>query len=239
MTRYRSAMAILGPTTSGKTAVAYELARQIGVGEVVNLDKIACFKKFPLSSGVSDALEEKGVKRHLYEILEPDQEVIPAETYIGMVRSECAKILAGGGLPIIEGGSTTYVPALLEANEKARFCAPIIGLRPPAGFDIREKIAKRVAAAIESGLIDEVREGLKKYRNSYVMNDTYAIIPIVRYLDGRTGLDAAREEIVDRFLGYAHRQLEFFMRFPGIVWLEHKPSELAETITKIVVLLKD
>ena len=236
---YRTAMAIIGPTTSGKTAVAYELARQTGAGEVVNLDKIACFKNFPLSSGVSDALEEKGVKRHLYEILEPDQEVIPAETYIGMVRSECAKILAGGGLPIIEGGSTTYVPALLEANEKARFCAPIIGLRPPAGFDIREKIAKRVAAAIESGLIDEVREGLKKYRHSYVMNDTYAIIPIVRYLDGRISLDAAQEEIADRFLAYAHRQMEFFGRFPEIVWLEHKPSELAETITKIVALLKD
>ncbi|MBI2036816.1 MAG: hypothetical protein HYT14_00440 [Candidatus Liptonbacteria bacterium] len=238
MTRYRSAMAIIGPTTSGKTAVAYELARRIGGGEVVNLDKIACFKNFPLSSGVSDALEEKGVKRHLYEILEPDQEVIPAETYIGMVRSECAQIIAGGGLPIIEGGSTTYVPALFEANEQVPFCAPIIGLRPPAEFDIREKIARRVVAAIESGLVDEVREGLKKYRSSFVMNDTYAIIPIVRYLDGRIGLDAAREEIVDRFTNYAHRQMEFFGRFPGIVWLEHKPSELTETVAKIAALLK-
>src|SRR3989344_3752226 len=90
-----NAIAIIGPNGVGKTAVAFEIARRIG-GEVINLDKIYTFKGFNVSSGLSDTLKQKGVKRHLYEILEPDQKIIPPEDYAKMVYATCTQIIFQG-----------------------------------------------------------------------------------------------------------------------------------------------
>jgi tRNA A37 N6-isopentenylltransferase MiaA len=50
---------ITGLTGSGKTQIAFELARKIN-GEVINLDRTFTWKYFPLSSGMSDVKEQKG-----------------------------------------------------------------------------------------------------------------------------------------------------------------------------------
>lgn len=236
--KYNSALAIIGPTGVGKTAVAFELARRVGVGEVINLDKMFLYRHFPIASGLSDALKETGVNRNLYKLLEPDEDPIPAGEYIGMVRNTCAKILSGGGLPIIEGGSTTYAPALLEANLENKFCDPVIGLRFPAGFDLKEKINKRIEAALREGLIDEVKEGLKKYRHTLIMSDAHSIVPLVRYLDGEIDLDQAKEGILDRCLKYAERQMEVLMQYPQITWLDYDPALLSQTVEKILAKIK-
>ena len=79
------AITIIGPNGVGQTAIAFELARRLG-GEVINLDKIYLFKYFPISSGLSDTLREKDIQIHLYELLEPDQDIIPGNVYAEMVR---------------------------------------------------------------------------------------------------------------------------------------------------------
>lgn len=234
--KYNSAIAIVGPTGSGKTAVAFEFARRVGIGEVVNLDKMCLFKHFPISSGLVDVLKEKGVSRHLYELLEPDEEIIPVATYIEMVRKACAQILSGGGLPIIEGGPTTYVPGLLEANKKAEFCKPV-GLRPSTGFNLREAFVQRLDAALREGLIDEVKVNLNKYRNTLVMTDAHSVVPLVHYLDGEIDLAEAKEEIVNRALKYAQRQMEIFKPYPEIAWLNYESSRLSQTVEKILTLI--
>ena len=237
--RYRTAIAIIGSTTSGKTKVAFELARRAGTGEVVNLDKMGCYKHFPISTGAADALSERDTKKHLYKILEPNQEIIPAETFIEMVRKECTQILSGGGWPIIEGGSTAYCPALLVANRQVEFCKPIIGLRPPPGFDLREKISERLAAAITHGLIDEIREGMSKYERVALLPDTPTIIQIIRYIEGRINLEEAREEIISYFLNYARKQTEILSLYPEIIWMEHEPRYLSQTVEKIKALASE
>ncbi|MDO8558602.1 MAG: isopentenyl transferase family protein [bacterium] len=235
--KYNAAIVIIGPTGVGKTAVAFELARRAGNGEVINLDTTFLFRHFPIGTGLADALKEKGVKKHLYELLEPDEAVIPAATYAGMVRDTCAKILLGEGLPIIEGGSTTFFPALFDLNSEAKFCQSLIGLTPAPGFDLKENIIRRVNAMLEKGLLDEIREGLKKYRDSFIMKTAYCTTPLVPYLEGSVTLEQAKEKIVQGCLVYAERQLNVFRQYFGITWLEHEPAKLSQTVSKILSLM--
>src|SRR3972149_7497622 len=100
--KYQKARAIIGLTGVGKTDVALHLAKNIGVGEIVNMDKIFLFKHFRVSSGLVDVLKEKDIKKHLYELLEPTDEIIPVPEYIQMVQNTCLQILSNSGLPIIE-----------------------------------------------------------------------------------------------------------------------------------------
>src|SRR3989344_4646660 len=127
----KKTIAIVGPNGVGKTSVAFELARRLKNGEVINLDKMYLFKHFPISSGLSDTLKEGGVKRHFYELLEPEEDIIPPVKYAEMVMNKCSEIINNRGVPIIEGGSTTYFPSFYELNQHEKFCKTIIGLKSP------------------------------------------------------------------------------------------------------------
>lgn len=231
--KYSTALAIVGPTGSGKTKVAFELARRMG-GEVINIDKMYLFKHFPISTGLADTLAEKGVVRHLYEILEPDEEIISPDTYTTMIQNTAREILSRGALPIIEGCSTTYIPNFLESNGGAKFCTPIIGLRLGPSVDPKERTAKRVDIALQDGLLNEVQRGLEKYRNTLVMTTSHFIVPLVHHLDGLISMERAREEIINRCLDYADRQMKMLMQYREIMWIEHDPKDPYQTVEKIV-----
>ncbi len=132
----------------------------------------------------------------------------------------------------------TYGPSLLELNKSKNFCKPIIGLRFPKDFDIRGKFVSRVEAAFDEGLLDEVRNNISKYRNTLIMTDCHAVVPLVRYLDGNIDLDQAKKEIVVRCMIYADRQLALFEKYPEITWLEYDPLRLSIIIDQIQTLLR-
>lgn len=217
--KYSKATCIVGPTGSGKTEVAYKLARQAG-GEVINLDKAHIYKGFSISTGLTDVLQYKDIKKHLYLLLDPDEPIYPPGEYIKMVKDAVRDILSRNKLPIIEGGSTTYFPELYQENQKSNFISPIIGLLYPSGVNIKDKFRQRLEAAFQAGLLDEIKEALKKYRNTLLMTTGHAIIPLVKYLDGEINLDVAKEEILDRAMEYSRIQLECFKKYPDIIWKE-------------------
>lgn len=220
--RKRKAVTIIGPNGVGKTAVAFELARRMG-GEVVNLDKIYLYRGFPVSSGLSDTLEEKGVKKHLYQLLNPDQEIIPADEFVEMISNKCREIMDRNALPIIEGGSTTYFPVFHEMNKRTD-SSSIIGLRFPADLDVREKIKGRVESALDNGLLEEIKLNLQKYRDTLIMKDGHFVVPLVSYLDRNIDFETAKSKIIERCIKYADRQIKLFEDYSDIAWLEHDPS---------------
>ncbi|KKT42359.1 MAG: Adenylate isopentenyltransferase [Candidatus Giovannonibacteria bacterium GW2011_GWA2_44_13b] len=237
--KYYKAIAIIGPTCAGKTEVAVQIAKNTGLGEMVNMDKMFLFKHFRISSGLTDLFKENNIKKHLYELLEPDEEIIPPAEYIQMMQNTCSEILSNNRLPILEGGSTTYVPAFLEINTKKKFCWPVIGLRFSHQSDIRNIISQRLDAALKMGLLDETKENIKKYKNSLGILDGHAVVPLVRYFEWTIDLAAAKEEIITRCLNYIHKQMDVFTKYPGIIWLEHKPTRLSETVKKIKLILQE
>ena len=229
------AIAIIGPSGVGKTAVAFEVARRAD-GEIVNLDKIYTFKGFPISSGLADTLKEKRVKRHLYEFLEPNQEIISPIDYAKMIHVACLQISSKKKSFIIEGGSMTYFPSFYENNKKNHFCKIIVGLKFPTAFDIRKKMMQRIEAALKEGILEEVKEGMTKYKDSLIMNDAHFVVPLVKYLKEEISLDRAKEEIVDRCLEYVERQMALFNQYKEIIWIEHDPKLLTKTVEKILAL---
>jgi|GEM_PF-3162057 len=235
----QTAIATIGPTGSGKTDVAFELARTFGAGEVINLDKIYTYRGFSIGSGFSDTKKYSDVPKHLYELLEPDEPVIPPEKFISMVRETASDILFRGGVPILEGGSMTYVPELFRQNVGiAKFVHPIIGLCLSGGVDVAQKFRKRIDTAFQEGLLDEVQEGLKTYRNTLIMTDCHAIVPLVRHLDGEITLEIAKEEMLKRLLMYAEKQTALFRSHKEVMWIEHDSSNLLHTVERIRSMLK-
>ena len=82
--KYSKATVILGPTTTGKTEVALQVARQLD-GEVINGDKFYLFSKLDLLTGLSNQFREKEIPFHLYGILEPSAESLPLVDYLLLV----------------------------------------------------------------------------------------------------------------------------------------------------------
>jgi tRNA dimethylallyltransferase len=96
-----------------------------------------------------------------------------------------------------------------------------------------QRIEQRVEEMINAGLIDEV-ESLKKkgYDLSLAPLRTFGYKEIFQYLEGEMGLDEAKEKIKLNTRHYAKRQLTWFKKEEGIIWIDGGKSDLKEEILK-------
>ena len=65
-------LVVVGPTGSGKSALALELARTFG-GEVVNCDSVQVYKYLDIGTAKLSKREQEGVRHHLLDIVNPDE----------------------------------------------------------------------------------------------------------------------------------------------------------------------
>jgi len=104
-------VAIVGPTASGKSALAVRLALAFG-GEVINFDSVQVYRGFDIGSGKFSVEERQGVGHHLLDIAEPE-----VRFTAGDYRREALKVLedlrSRGKLPVMTGGTGLYLRALL------------------------------------------------------------------------------------------------------------------------------
>lgn len=107
-------MVIVGPTASGKTALAMALARRLG-GEIVCADSIQMFRKFYIGAAQPTEADRQAVDHHLFDILDADQ-AMDAATYGKMARKKVAEISQRGRLPLVVGGSGLYLRAFWQQN---------------------------------------------------------------------------------------------------------------------------
>lgn len=105
------ALAIIGPTAVGKTALSVALARSLG-GEVVSADSRQVYRGLDLGTGKITQDEMQGVPHHLIDVSDPKDQYTVHE-YVTEARRAMAEISARGKLPIVVGGTGLYVDALL------------------------------------------------------------------------------------------------------------------------------
>jgi tRNA dimethylallyltransferase len=105
-------VAVVGPTATGKTALAVALARRFG-GEVVNADSMQLYRGMDIGTAKPDLDERGGVPHHLMDLWHVREPASVAE-YRRLARAEIDRLRAAGVLPLLVGGSGLYVRAVLD-----------------------------------------------------------------------------------------------------------------------------
>ena len=124
---------VLGPTASGKSALAIALARRFA-GEIVSCDSVAVYRELDVGTAKPTPEERTLVPHHLLDVAELD-ELFTAGEYSRRARAAIAEIKMRGRLPIVVGGTGLYLRALLEGLFPG----------PQRSDELRERLRARAA----------------------------------------------------------------------------------------------
>ncbi len=102
---------IVGPTASGKSALAVKMAKKVG-GEVISADSRQVYKGLDIGTGKITKREMRGVRHHLLDVCSP-KKVFTAHDFVLLGRAAIADIHARGKVPIVCGGTGFYIDALV------------------------------------------------------------------------------------------------------------------------------
>ena len=116
---------IAGPTASGKTALAVELAKDLS-GEVVSCDSMQVYKRMDIGTAKPTFEEMQGIPHHMIDVAEPDED-FSVSRYCCLAAPIVDNIVARGKTAIIAGGTGLYMDSLIRGNAFAPF--PSTGVR--------------------------------------------------------------------------------------------------------------
>jgi tRNA dimethylallyltransferase len=108
----RPLVAVIGPTGSGKSDLALELAVEFQ-GEILNCDSLQIYRHFDIGTAKTRPGDRRGVTHHLIDIVEPD-EIFTAGEYARRATETLREISARNHLAVVAGGTGFYLRALLD-----------------------------------------------------------------------------------------------------------------------------
>ena len=120
-----SILCLAGPTASGKTALAVELAKDLN-GEVVSCDSMQVYRRMDIGTAKPSREEMQGIPHHMIDVAEPDED-FSVSRYCAMAAPIVDDIVARGKTAIIAGGTGLYMDSLIRGNDFAPF--PSTGIR--------------------------------------------------------------------------------------------------------------
>ena len=158
-------IAVAGPTASGKTALAVELAKKYN-GEVISADSRLVYKGFNIACAKPSMEERQGIPHYLIDIVEPEFDY-SAGNFYDDAKKAIDEILKKGKTPIVAGGTGLYFRVLLEhynlpraeADHKLReeldlqeredLLEELKVLDPPTFERLKEANKRRIVRALE------------------------------------------------------------------------------------------
>ena len=126
-------LCLAGPTASGKTAVALQLAQQLPL-EVISVDSALVYRGMDIGTAKPTAAERAQVPHHLIDILEPT-EAYSAARFVADATRLAAEVRARGRVPLLVGGTMLYFKALREG----------LDAMPPADAEVRRLLDEQAA----------------------------------------------------------------------------------------------
>lgn len=161
--------AVVGPTASGKSALALELARRHG-GEIISCDSMQIYKSMDIGTAKPTPEEMRLVPHHMIDVVEPTDSFSCAD-YVEMADAIVRDVVSRGKIPIFCGGTGLYLDSLLRGKNfedgltndslraelldyAARYGADALhdrlaSIDPESALAIHKNNVKRVARAIE------------------------------------------------------------------------------------------
>ena len=138
-------IAIMGPTASGKTGLALDIAAKVE-SEVISVDSALVYKGMDIGTAKPTQEEQAGVVHHLIDIIDPAQSYSVSQ-FVNDTNALIGDILARGKVPILAGGTMMYFNALING----------ISPLPKSDEKIRDEISQQAQRLGWSKLHDELR----------------------------------------------------------------------------------
>ena len=136
---------IAGPTASGKTALAVELAKELNA-EVVSCDSMYVYKRMNIGTAKPTVEEMQGIVHHMIDVAEPWED-FSVSKYCDMAAPIVDDIVARGKTAIIAGGTGLYMDSLIKGNEFA----------PVPATGVREQLEARAEKVGFDAMLEELR----------------------------------------------------------------------------------
>ena len=136
---------IVGPTASGKTALAVELAKEFN-GEVVSCDSMYVYRRMNIGTAKPTIEEMDGIVHHMIDVAEPWED-FSVSKYCDMAAPIVDDIVARGKTAIIAGGTGLYMDSLIKGNDFA----------PVPATGVREQLEAKAVEVGFDAMLEELR----------------------------------------------------------------------------------
>ena len=231
-------VSIVGPTATGKTELAINLAIKFS-GEIVSGDSMQIYKEFDILSAKPTSEQLKKVPHYLVDHLSVKEEFSVAK-FTELASAIIGSIFKSGKLPFLVGGTGLYIDALIYdyhfkgptgfkiGDFEQKSCSDrkeikgnflIVGVKTN-----REKLRERLKARLDKMFVQELYDEVKKLVQNYGWGSGAMKSNIYEYawhyLQGELSLEQAKEQCFYEDWHLAKRQITWFKRNPNIIWLE-------------------
>lgn len=141
----KALVAILGPTATGKTGLAIELAQRLN-GEIIGADSRQIYRHMDIGTAKPTPQQQAQVPHHLIDIVDPDENLTAAE-FQDRAYAAIDDVLARGRLPLLVGGTGQYISAVTEG-----WTFPRVPPNPALRADLEAFAAEQGPEALHSRL---------------------------------------------------------------------------------------
>jgi tRNA dimethylallyltransferase len=243
---------IVGPTASGKSALALILAQKFG-GEIICADSRTVYKGMDIGTAKPSRDEQKLVRHHLLDIREPNERFTAAD-FQQLANQAIDDISTRGRIPILVGGTGLYIDAVIYNygfssgdvkrnslnprhlshdtpvhKEGLRSDALVIGINLDKE-ELRERVTKRVDQMIQDGLLEEVKRLVDQYGITPAAFLTTSYKPFIEHLNGTLSINEAKALFIKNDMNLAKRQMTWFKRNKSIRWVDN-PRDAVDIAT--------
>lgn len=166
-------LCLMGPTASGKTNLAFALAKQLPI-EIISVDSSQIYRGMDVGTAKPTVEEQAEVPHHLIDILDPSESYSAAQ-FCKDARRLIEEILARGNVPILVGGTMLYFHALQQGLNQMPTSDPIIRAQLEAELNDRglaslyeelQQVDPLAASRIKSADTQRIQRALEVFRSS-------------------------------------------------------------------------